>query len=87
VTLAIADQVVDEQNRYEENCDLEDIEAQSHIFDAHGPSDDNEEGNQEQRDLHAGADCHPNGQVHLVLDGDCYGRGVLGSVADDGQQD
>lgn len=54
---------------------------------AHGPAEEDEEGGDEEGDLHGGADGDADGEVHLVLVGDDDGRDVLCCVADDGDED
>lgn len=87
MTLAVADEVVGEENGNEHDGDLELVQGQVHVLLIHAPADDDEERNEEQSNLHAGTNGDANGEVHLILDGDGDGGGVLGGVADDGQQD
>jgi hypothetical protein len=86
VALAVSDEVVDDQHGEEEDDGLEALEVQGHGL-ADDPAEDDEEGSDEQGDLHAAADRDANGQVHLVLVRDDAGGDVLGGVADDGQED
>lgn len=87
MALAVGDEVVDEEDGDEQDGDLEGVEAQGHLVHAHAPADDDEQWDDEKGDLHAGANSDANGQIHLVLDGDGDGGGVLGGVADDREQD
>lgn len=87
VTLAIGDEIVGQQHGDKHDGHLEHVEAQVHVLLAETPADDDEEGDEEEGDLHAGADGDADGEVHLVLDGDGHGGGVLGGVADDGEED
>mmetsp|Transcript_76375 Transcript_76375/g.210904 ORF Transcript_76375/g.210904 Transcript_76375/m.210904 type:complete len:415 (-) Transcript_76375:268-1512(-) len=54
---------------------------------AHGPARENGEGHDEQRDLRARPHGYCYGGGHLVVVGHPHSRGVLASVAHDGQQD
>lgn len=86
VALAVSDEVVNDQHGEEEDDGLEALEVQGHGL-ADDPAEDDEEGSDEQGDLHAAADRDTNGQVHLVLVRDNAGGDVLGGVADDGKED
>lgn len=86
VALAIADEVVDDEDGEEEDDGLEALEVQRHGL-ADDPAEDDEEGGDEEGDLHAAADRDADGQVHLVLVRDDAGGDVLGGVADNREQD
>ncbi|KAH6607600.1 hypothetical protein Trco_003913 [Trichoderma cornu-damae] len=87
MALSVANEIVDQQHGDEHDGNLEGVEAQVHLVVAHAPADDDQQGDEKQGDLHAGSDGDANGKVHLVLDGDGDGGGVLGGVADNGEQD
>ncbi|KAB8337329.1 hypothetical protein FH972_021628 [Carpinus fangiana] len=86
IALSILDQVVDDQDRQEEDDRLKALEVQGHGL-ADDPAEDDEEGCHEERNLHGAADGNAERQVHLVLVRDDDGSDVLGCVADNGQQD
>jgi hypothetical protein len=86
---AYLDKVVDQDNRNEKNGDLESIKVESHVcrLSKTDPANDDHERQNEQRNLQTGADSNTNGEIHLVLDGDCDGSGVLCGVSDNREQD
>jgi hypothetical protein len=54
MTLAVLDEVVDQEDSDEEYCDLEAVEVKSHgVFSKTAPADDNHERKHEESDLHA----------------------------------
>lgn len=87
MALAVANQIVGEENGNKHYGDLKLVEAQIHLDAAHAPADDDEKRNEKEGNLHAGANSDTNGEIHLILDGDGDGGGVLGGVADNGEQD
>mmetsp|Transcript_49835 Transcript_49835/g.111949 ORF Transcript_49835/g.111949 Transcript_49835/m.111949 type:complete len:274 (-) Transcript_49835:177-998(-) len=60
------------------------VERHRHVVD---PADDDREGDDEEGDLRGGANGNADGQIHLPLCRDSHGRGMLGGIADYGQQD
>lgn len=86
MALAIANEIIHQEDSDKHDGDLEQVEAEVHFLVAHAPADDDKERNEEQSDLHAGANGHANGEIHLVLDGDGYSGGVLGGISDNGQE-
>lgn len=72
-----------EQNRY-----LKPIKVQGHVLRLAetDPANDDHKRENEECDLQARANGDTDGKVHLVFDGDGDGCGVLGCVADDGQE-
>lgn len=85
VALPVLDQIVDNEDRQEEDDGLEALEVQRHVL-TQDPAEDDKEGGDEEGDLHGAADGDADGQVHLVLVRDDDGSDVLGRIADDGQQ-
>lgn len=63
VAFAVADEVVNQQNRDKHHDHLEYVEAERHVIDVHAPAYDDDERDDEQGDLHAGADSDANGQI------------------------
>jgi len=86
---AILDEVIDKNNGNEKHRDLEAIEVERHVsrLPKTDPANDNHERQDEQRNLQTGTDGNADGEIHFVFDGDGDGGGVLGGVADDGEQD
>jgi len=52
VTLAIGNEIIHQEDCDKQDCDLEGVEGEVHLIDAHSPADDNEKGDDEERDLH-----------------------------------
>lgn len=86
VALAVLNQVIDNQDRDEEDDGLEALEVQSHGL-THDPAENNEEGGNEKRNLHGAANCNINGQVHLALVRNDNGGDVFSGVSNDRDQD
>ena len=63
---------------------MEGVEVKGHAVFAQNPTQDDNKRENEESDLHTGADSDTNGEVHLVLDGDSDRSSVLGSVTDNG---
>lgn len=71
MTLAILNEVVDQQHCNEQYCNLEAIKVEGHgIVAETAPTDDNHERENEQSDLHTGSDGNTNCKIHLVFDCD-----------------
>lgn len=78
MTLAVLNEVVNEEHRNEEDRDLEAIEVERHgLVTEPAPADDDHEGQDEEGDLHGGADGDADGEVHLVFDCDGHGGRVF----------
>lgn len=85
VALSVLDQVVDNQDRDEEDHRLETLEVESHGL-VDDPAEDDEEGGDEEGDLHRGSNGHVDSEVHLALVCDNDGCDVFGGVSNDGDQ-
>jgi hypothetical protein len=78
------DDDIDDQDRHDSRDRLVGLEVERERL-AHHPAGDHHEGDDEDRDLHRGADGHPHGDLHLVLVGHHHlqggrqesGRGTL----------
>jgi hypothetical protein len=86
VALSVLDQVVDNQDRDEEDHRLEALEVESHGL-SHDPSENDEERSNEEGDLHGGSDGDVDSEVHLALVRDDDSGDVLGGVSDNRDQD
>lgn len=86
VALSVLDQVVDDQDGDEEDHSLEALEVESHGL-VHDPAEDDEEGSDEESDLHGRSDGDVDSEVHLALVCDNDSGDVLGGVSDDWNQD
>jgi hypothetical protein len=86
VTLSVLDEVVNDQNRDEEDNGLEALEVQGHRL-VHDPAKKYEEGSDEKRDLHGGSDGHVDSEIHFALVCDDDSGDVLGGVSNNGNED
>lgn len=57
-----------------------------HVIVSHAPPDDDDQRQHQQRNLHTRSHRDSDRQVHFVLAGHRHGRGVLGRITHDRQQ-
>lgn len=86
IALSVLDEVIDDEHGQEEDDGFETLEVEGHWL-INDPAKDDEEGGDEERNLHGAANGDVDGQIHLALVGDNDGCNVLGGVADNGDQD
>jgi hypothetical protein len=63
---------------------LKSIKAKCHVIMAQDPTKNNDERNDEESDLHRGADGDSNCEIHLILDGYGNGSGMFCGISNDG---
>jgi hypothetical protein len=79
---SVLDEIVDQDDGNKQNCNLEVVEHKSHIR-VNPPADEDRKGKDEESDLHARTDGDTDGQIHFILDSNCYSRSVLSCVTND----
>lgn len=84
ISLAVLDEIVDDQDTDEEDDRLEAVEVESHVA-VDDPTEDDEEGSDKDCDLQTASHGDSDGQIHLALvrDNDC--GDVLSSISNDWQ--